>query len=118
MIDFVVENAVILIFSVITPIIMMYTHKLMTALAHRWNLQNAAEYEAQVAQLVETAIKGLEQKAITLAKDNLKTPEGKAKLDEAISWVNGELEARKLRPVTPTQLAMKVEAKLWDEVDK
>jgi hypothetical protein len=118
MMQFLAQNIIVLIFSVITPPIMMYTHKLMMALANRWKLENAAEYDSQVSALVETAIKGIEQKAIAVTSDLLKSESGKKKLEEAIAWVNNELAQRNLPPVPPAQLAMKVEAKLWDEVDK
>ena len=118
MIGFIAQNFIVLVFSVLTPIVMMYVHKLMTEINKRWKLENSAEYEAQISDLVITAIKGIEQKTENIVDDALKTQKGKEKLQEAITWVNNELAHRNLPQLPPEQLAMKIEAKLWDEVEK
>ena len=110
--DTIAQNLITLLFSILTPIILVYVHKIVIALVNKWKLGNAESYEAQVDNLVKLAIDAVEKKAISLAKDEIKMA-GPEKLGAAVDWVLNELAHKQMAQPPKEQLAMRVEAALY-----
>ena len=61
-------------------------------MAKRWHLESVLQYEDKVDDLILKGIKAVEQKSLAaLKKDSDKTA-GEAKLDEAMKFVNAQLD--------------------------
>ncbi len=112
----ILENLIPLVVAVLTPVLLVLARGLMAAAAKKWHLESVLKYEAKVEALVLQGIKAAEKKSMTAIKrgnnDN-KTP-GEEKLAMVLEFVNSTLKANGLPEKGGEELAMLIEAKLFD----
>ena len=112
----ILENLIPLLFTVLTPVILVMARGLMRAAAKKWSLESALKYEGKVEALVLRGIKAAEKKsmtAITRGGEDKETP-GQEKLVMVIEFVNATLKANNLPEKGGSELAMLVESLLFD----
>jgi hypothetical protein len=110
----VAENLIPLAVTVLTPVLMLLVNKGLNMMAKKWNLTAVLVYEDKVDALVLKGIKAAEHKSLAaIKKGGDKTP-GEKKLDDTMKFVNAQLKALKLDEKAAKELAMLVEAKLFD----
>lgn len=112
----VIENLIPMIFMIITPVFATFVSLAMARLMKKWNLDSAVKYDDKVNELVIRAIKGVEQKSMSAVKRGGDMTPGEKKLDEAMKFVNAQLQAMKLPQKASDELSMLVESKLFDGV--
>ena len=109
----ILENLIPLVFAVITPILLLFVHKLVSVLAKKWHLEELEKYNAQLDELIIKGIKAIEQKSLTAVKLGRDKTSSEKKLEECIKWVNEKLVAEGLPGKAGSELAMLIEAKLF-----
>lgn len=110
----VLENLIPLVFAIISPAILLLVNKAMQAAAKKWHLESALKYDDKVDELVLKGIKAVEQKSLAALKKDEDKTEGQKKLDEAMKFVNAQLNAMKLPEKATKELEMLIESKLFD----
>ena len=114
----VLENLIPLIVAVLTPVLLVLARGLLQAAAKKWHLDWALKYEDKVDDLVVKGIKAVEKKALSAAKANQPKTTSEKKLEEVVVWVNSQLKVNNLPEKAGNELAMIVESKLFDGVEK
>jgi len=110
----VLENLIPLVFTIVTPAILLLVNKALQVMSEKWHLESVLKYEDKVDELILKGIKAVEQKSIAaLRKDDDKTA-GQAKLDEAMRFVNAQLAHMELPGKASSELSMLIESKLFD----
>ncbi len=113
----ILENLIPLVVAVLTPVLLVLARGLMQAAAKKWHLESVLKYEAKVEALVLKGIKAAEKKSMTAVKrgdSDSKTP-GEEKLAMVLEFVNSTLKANGLPEKGGEELAMLIEAKLFDD---
>ncbi len=108
----VIQQAIVLAFAIVTPVLMLGLHKIMSKVTEKMSIDNAEKYTMQVNSLVTQAIAGVEQVAKTALSKNQTVKKGTEKLDQAIAWINGELARLGMEQIDPDKLALRIEAVL------
>jgi len=101
---------------VLTPVVLVLVRGLLKSIAERWHLDGVLKYEAKVEELVVKGIRAAEKKSMAAIKKggaDQKTP-GEEKLSMTLEFVNNTLRANNLPEKAGKELAMLVEAKLFD----
>lgn len=111
----VLENLIPLVVTVLTPVLLVLVHYALRMLAKKLNMEHALIYEDKVDELILKGIKAAEQKSLSAVKKGGEKTEGEKKLDAVLKFVNAQLTALKLDEKAATELAMLIEAKLYDE---
>lgn len=112
----ILENLIPLVVAVLTPVFLVLVRGLMVAAAKKWHLDGALKYEAKVEALVLKGIKAAEKKSMTAVKrgDKDDKTHGEEKLAMVLEFVNSTLKANGLPEKGGKELAMLIEAKLFD----
>ena len=110
----VLENLIPLLFTLATPIVLMLVNRSLKALAKKWDLEDALKYDDKVDELVLKGIKAVEQKSLAAVKKGADRTAGEEKLDQAMKFVNAQLQAMNLPEKGGDELAMLIESKLFD----
>jgi len=110
----VLENLIPLVFAVLTPVVLLLVNRAMQAAAKKWHLESALKYDDKVDELVLKGIKAVEQKSLKAVKSDAEKTGGQQKLDEAMKFVNAQLNAMKLPEKATSELSMLIESKLFD----
>jgi hypothetical protein len=111
----VLENLIPLVFTVLTPVLLVLVHYGLRLLAKKWGLEQVLVYEDKVDELVLKGIKAAEQKSLTAVKKGGDPTPGEQKLDDVLKFVNAQLKALGLDQKAADELKMLVESKLYDE---
>jgi len=114
MLQVILENLIPLVFTIITPVALVFVNRALKLAARKWDLEEAFAYEDKVEDLILKGIRAAEQKSLAASrKDEPLTP-GEEKLDMVLKFVNSNLESMKLPQKAGDQLAMLVEAKIFE----
>jgi len=108
------ENLIPLIFTIITPVILVFVNRSLKLAARKWDLQEVLTYEDKVDELILKGIRAAEQKSLTAAKKEGPLTSGEEKLEMVLQFVNGQLQTMKLPQKAGDHLAMLVEAKIFE----
>lgn len=114
--EVILENLIPLVFTVITPVLLMFVNRGLTIMAKRWNLDEALVYQDQIDDLILKGIKAAEKKSLNAVKKGGEVTPGEEKLGSVLKFVNAQLEGMGLPQKAATELETLVEAKLFDGV--
>lgn len=95
--------------TALTSLLIWIFHKIGT----RFHIGNMAAYDAQITNLVYTAVNAAEQKSAEALKAGAAELSASDKLKIATDWVNSELERMGLPQVAAEYLTMRVQALLF-----
>ena len=114
----VLENLIPILFTIITPVLLVLVNGLIKAAAKKWHLDWALNYETKIDELVIAGIKAVEKKSLSAVKSGGPKTSGEQKLKDVIDFVNAQLKANTLPEKAGAELSMLVESKLFDGVEK
>lgn len=107
-------NVFPVVVTILTPVVLVIVGRVMQKLASKWHLDNLLTYENKVDDLVVKGIQAVEQKSLAaVAKGGEPTP-GEKKLDEALKFVNAQLDALGLPQKASAELQMLIESHLFN----
>jgi len=118
MVSTILENIIPVLFTVLTPVLLVIVHGLLRKVAKKWDLQVALVYEDKIDDMILKGVKAAQQKSINAVKSGKEKTSGEEKLDMVMKFVNAQLAAHKLPEKASSELAMLVEAKIFDEKTK
>lgn len=95
--------------TALTTLLVWVAHKI----GKKLHIDNVSQYDAQITNLVQTAINAVEQKSAAALKAGASELQGSEKLKMATDWVNSELERLGLPQVAAEYLTMRVEGLLF-----
>lgn len=108
------ENLIPTVFTIVTPLVTYFVSIAMQKLSKRWHLENVIKYNERVNALILQGIQAVEQRSMAAVKKGGEKTSGEQKLDEVMKFVNAQLAEMKLPQKAAGELAMIVEAHLFN----
>jgi len=113
----VLENLIPILFAIVTPLLVVLGRDLLAAIAKKYKLQVALEYEDKVESWVQMGINAAEKASLNALKSGNKPTPGEEKLKSVVEFVNAQLMAHSLPQKGGEAIAKLVDAKLMEKIN-
>lgn len=106
------ENLLPVVFTILTPILVLLARRLIAYLEKKWNFQMEESQELKLLDLISRAIAYAEEKAMAALKAGEDLPSGAQKLDSALEFAMEEIKRMGLDDMAKDKLTKLIEAAL------
>jgi len=110
----VMENILPVLFTILTPILILLVKRLIVYLEKKWDFKMTAEQQTKLDDLLEDAIAFAEEKAMQAVRTDPATiPDGAKKLDLAFGFAVEQIERLGLDKMAEEALRKLIESRLF-----
>lgn len=113
MFSLILSHLIPLVFVIATPVLLLFSKKLIDVLAHKIHLDGVMMYDDQVGALIERGIQAVENKSLAALRGGAPATPGQQKLEGVLNFVQSELDSHGLPKKAGEALKTMVEAQLF-----
>jgi hypothetical protein len=106
------ENLLPVVFTILTPILLLLVKRLVSYLEKKWDFQITQSQEYDLMDLISRAIAYAEEKAMAALKTGDDIPDGAKKLEIALEFAMSEIKRMKLDEMAKEKLTQLIESVL------